>query len=140
MRTLASRGMPARGSVQDRIACEMIRRDRRRALTEHTYVGRILASSLNLPEKLYQLWTSLLSLEIHQDNYDPMVVKDKESALKVLLDNKKEKEEGNQRMFQRLAKLTADDGDIRPATAEDLERLKRRLRAQRLRASMKKAP
>ena len=140
MRTMASRGMPARGSMQDRIALEMLRRERRRALMEQTYIGRIIASSMNLPEKLYQLWTSLLSLEIHQDNYAPTVVKDKELALQILSDTRKQQAQGQQQQMSRLSKLTADDRDMRPATMEDIERVKRRLRASRLRGSMKKAP
>ncbi len=138
MRVLPSRGMPAAGSVQDLIAVEMVLRERRRALTEHSYIGRILASSLNLPEKLFQLWTSLLSLEVFQENYTPDAVNSKKATLDRISKVKEERATGNQRMFNRLHKLTAEDADLTPATPEDIERLKRKLRKKRLEMSTRK--
>jgi len=128
MRTVLHRGMPDRGSIQDRIACEMIIRDRRRQVQGQMYLGRIMAASLNLPEKLFSTWTTLYSMEVFQSNYSPEVVRDKEEALKVISDIVDKKEEEHTSMLNKLDKLTVREDDLRPATAEDIERAKRRLR------------
>lgn len=135
LRGVAVRGMPARGSIQDRIACEMLFRERQRALASHTYLGRIFASGLNLPEKLLQFWTTLLALEIGQENYEPNIIKEKEKALMFLEQAKKDQTKDHTSMFHKLQKLTVHDDKPRPATPEDLERFKRHLRKAALRNS-----
>ncbi len=128
VRTIPTRGMPTRGSIQDRIACEMLIRDRRRTVTEHVYLARITAAGLNLPQEIFQLATSLLSMEVFQESYQPEVVKEKEYALKLIQDNVTQRHEGQVRMFNKLHKLTARESDLRPATADELEAFKRKIR------------
>lgn len=132
VRTLPLRGMPVRGSIQDRIACEMLIRERRRSITESVYSARILSAGLNINEKLFQLWTSILSMEVFQESYQPEVVQEKEHALKLIQDGTTARTTTQVRMFQKLNKLTARDVDMRPATPEELEAFKRRLRKRRL--------
>lgn len=130
--------MPVRGSIQDRIACEMLIRERRRSITESVYLARILSAGLNLNEKLFQLWTSILSMEVFQESYQPEVVQEKAHALKLMQDGTTNRTTTQVRMFQKLNRLTARDEDLRPATPEELEAFKRRLRKQRLDAAQGK--
>lgn len=138
MRTLPLRGMPPRGSIQDRIACEMLLRDRRRNVTENVYLARILSAGLNLNEKLFQLWTTILTMEVFQESYQPEVVKEKEYALKLIQDNVTQRSEGQVRVFKKLHKLTALDDDLKPATPAEYEAFQRRLRKMRLNAAQGK--
>jgi len=137
MRTLASRGMPTGGSIQDRVACEMVRRERHRSIAEHSYLGRILASSLNLPEKIFSLWTHMLSLEVTQENYAPATFKDKQSALSKIDEARSQQKEGHVSMFKKLRNLTVPDADFRNATPEEVEMAKRKLRAFRLKRAQR---
>ncbi len=137
MRTLAQRGMPVAGSIQDRVACEMVTRERHRSITEHSYLGRILASSLNLPEKLFSLWTHMLSLEVSQQNYAPATFEDKRQALQRIDDARTEQKDGRVKMFKKLQKMTVPDADLQPVSAEEVEAARRRIRAWRLRNAMR---
>lgn len=130
--------MPTRGSIQDRIACEMLIRERRRSITENVYLARITSAGLNIPDKLFQLWTTILSMEVFQESYQPEVVKEKQYALKLIQENVTQRSEGQVRMFQKLHKLTARDNDMRPATPEELESFKRKLRQRHLRTAQGK--
>lgn len=135
MRTLPLRGMPSAGSIQDRIACEMMLRERRRSVTEQVYLARILSAGLSIPEKLFQLWTTIVTMEVFQESYQPAVVKEKEDALKLIQENVTHKHEGQVRMLTKLQKLTAREDDLRPATPEEIEVFRRRLRKRHLNAA-----
>ena len=128
MRTLPLKGMPDRGSLQDRVVSEMLIRERRRQVHGQIYLGRILAASLQLPEKLFSLWTTLYSMEVSHANYTPEVIKDKELALKSLdTTHRKEMAERN-KLINRLETLTVTEATDRPATDAEREEAKRRLR------------
>lgn len=120
--------MPARGSIQDRIACEVAIRERRRAITEHVYLARVISSGLNISDRLFQMWTHMLSMEVFQESYQPEVVKEKEYALKLIQENVTQKTEHNTRMFRKLQSLTARDTDLRKPTPEEIEEFQRKLR------------
>ena len=130
--------MPSRGSIQDRIACEMMLRERRRSVTEDVYLARIISAGLNIPDKLFQLWTTILTMEVFQESYQPEVVKEKQYALKLIQENVTQRSEGQVRMFQKLHKLTAREDDLRPATPEEVELVKRKLRKRHLKAAQGK--
>lgn len=134
MRTIPTRGMPPRGSIQDRIACEILIRERRRSVTEHVYLARILSSGINLPEKLFQLWTTMLTMEVFQESYQPEVVKEKEQALKLIQENVTQKHGHQVRMFKKLHSITTSDDDMRVATPAELEEFRRRMRRSHLRS------
>lgn len=138
VQVLPLRGMPVRGSIQDRIACEMLLRARRRAVTENVYLARILSAGLNLNEKLFQLWTTILTMEVFQESYQPEVVKEKEYALKLIQDNVTQRGEGQVRVFKQLHKLTVLEDDLKPATPAEYEAFQRRLRKMRLNAAQGK--
>lgn len=126
-------GMPARGSIRDRIASEMLYRERRSKVTGLSYIGRLLSTTLNLPEATFRLWTTLLNLEITQENYSPETVEEKKKAIEILDQNKSEDKNKNVRVFEKLRKLTVDEDDLRPASPEEIELLKRKLRKRHVR-------
>jgi len=138
VQVLPLRGMPPRGSIQDRIACEMLLRTRRRAVTENVYLARILSAGLNLNEKLFQLWTTILTMEVFQESYQPEVVQEKEYALKLIQENVTQRGEGQVRVFKKLHKLTVLEDDLKPATPAEYEAFQRRLRKMRLNAAQGK--
>lgn len=110
----------------------MTRRDRQRHVSEQVYLAKIISAGLNIPEKLFQLWTTLLSLEVFQESYVPEVAKDKENALKLIQDNVTQRHETQVRMFRKLQKLTAREMDMKPATPKELEEFRRRIRQHHL--------
>jgi tRNA A-37 threonylcarbamoyl transferase component Bud32 len=124
--------MPARGSLQDRIACEILLRERRRSVTESVYLARILSAGINLPEKLFQMWTSLLTMEVFQESYQPEVVKEKVQALKLIRENVTQTQEHQVRMFRKLHSITTSQDDLRPASPEQIEEFRRKLRRSHL--------
>lgn len=87
-----------------------------------------MASSLNLPEKLFSLWTTLYSMEVFQSNYSPEVVEDKEEALKAFRETAGISVVERNNYLSKLDKLTARDDELRAATPEEVEEAKRRLR------------
>jgi hypothetical protein len=120
--------------VQDRIVCEMLLRERKRQVASANYLGRILASGFMIPEKLHTLWTTLFSMEVFQESYAPHSVQDKKQAVELMKKVEKEKEQGTTRAFRKLNALTVEEGALQPATPQELEEVRRRLRARRLRA------
>jgi hypothetical protein len=125
---LPSKGMPARGSIQDRIASEVLIRERRRGVVESVYLAKVISAGLRIPEKLFQLWTHMLSMEVFQESYQPEVVKEKEHALKLIQENVTQKTAANVRMFKKLQSLTVKDADLRKPTPEQVEEFQRKLR------------
>ena len=128
MRTLPFRGVPPRGSMQDRITQEMLLRERRRNVSEQVYLGRIIAAGMQMPESLFQLWTSLFAMEVHQENYLPDVAKDKVLALQTLRQNSEQKTKGRIRMFEKLNRLNMSEADMLPITPQERELFLRKLR------------
>jgi len=103
-------------------------RERRKTVSENVYLGRILASGMKLPEALFQLWTSLFSMEVYQENYSPGTVEAKQFALKTLANSTQQSTKGRVAMFQRIQQLTASESDLRPVTVAEREIYKRKLR------------
>ena len=94
-----------------------------------------MAASLNLPEKLFSLWTTLYSMEVFQSNYSPQAVEEKEEALKTLTHNVERQVRERETVMQKLEKLTAREDDLVPATPEQIEEAKRRLRKRYVRTT-----
>lgn len=132
MRTLPFRGVPPRGSIQDLLAQEMLLRERRKTVSQQSYLGRIIAAGMQLPEATFRLWTSLFEMEIFQENYSPSTVEAKSAALQTLLSSIDQQQHGRVRMFDKLNKLNMSEEDLRPSTAEERERFKRKLRRRHL--------
>lgn len=136
--TIKYRGMPLRGSIQDRVACEMLIRDRKQRVGQSAYLGRILAASVQLPEAQYQFLTEMLSFEIFHENYTPQIYETKQKILKTLREAPKQQEEDQERMFKALSKLDMSEEDLRPVTPVELEQYRRKLRQRKLRNATKK--
>jgi len=132
MRTLPSRGMPPRGSVQDLIASEMVQRERRREIASQQYVARLLQAGLGISDKIFSVWTDLYSLEVFQDNYSPTTMALQKAVLEDL-DKKKKKDIGTRdRMLGKVAKLEVKTDSIRSASKEEREAFREKLRRKRL--------
>lgn len=130
--TIKYRGMPLRGSIQDRIACEMLMRDRRQQVDKFAYLGRILSASVQLPEAQYQFLTEMLSFEVFHENYSPQTFETKQKILRELKDAPKRKLNDRKRMFDALKRLEMSDDDLRPVTPVELEQYRRKLRKRKL--------
>jgi len=132
MRTLPVRGVPPRGSIQDMVAQEMLVRERRKNVSEQVYLGRIIAAGMQLPEPMFQLWTSLFALEVHQESYTPGTVKEKKLALRTLTKHVEQNTKGRIKMFEKLNRLNMTETDMQPITPAEREIFLRKLRARHL--------
>lgn len=110
----------------------MLFRLRRKELTQSAYLGKLLAVGTGIPEKLFTAWTTLLSLEINQDNYRPAIVDQKKETLQRLEQKKQQSDLNHVQSMQKLDKLTAGDDYLRPATPEEYAEFRRRLRLRHL--------
>jgi hypothetical protein len=110
------------------VAQELLMRERRKTVSEQVYLGRIIAVGMHLPETLFQLWTSLFSMEVYQENYSPGTVEAKQFALKTLTDATTANGQGRVAMFEKIHKMTVSDEDMRPITPAEREIYKRKLR------------
>ncbi len=126
--TIASFGVPPRGSIQDRIACEMLFRMRRRKLSEVAYLGRIMSAATMLPESQYRFLTQLLSLEIFQENYSPSIIDFKHDLITQLHSQRTDDRAAKDRMVKAAQRLEFNETTLRPPTDRELEEYKRRLR------------
>ena len=91
-----------------------------------------MAAGLQLPEKLFSLWTTLYSMEVSHANYSPEVVKDKEMAIKSISKTDTQDAARRASIMKRLEKLTVTDENNRPVTKEEREEAERRLRRRHL--------
>jgi len=110
----------------------MLLRERRREVQGQIYLARIQAAGLQIPEKIFRLWTTLYTMEVTHENYAPEAVQEKERALKAFEVRGRDEVVARARSFQRLEALTANDTDMRPLSPEEIETYKRRLRKRHL--------
>jgi len=120
--------VPARGSVRDRVITELLWRQRKREISAQTYIARILAAGFGIPEGLIKFWTDLYTMEVMQENYMPKVITAKTEALEEIEKETTHKEEHQASMLEKVSKLTVKPEDMRPATPEEIEEFKRRIR------------
>lgn len=137
LRTLPHQGVPLRGSLPDRVAQALLTRERHKKVSEHAYLGRIIAAGMKLPNSSFQLWTSLLAMEIYQENYSAATLEAKKVALKTLSTAPDTKKATQKRMFDRLNELSMTENELRPITPAERERFKRKLRRRFLSNSSK---
>ncbi len=128
LNTLAYAGLPPRGSIQDRVACEMLFRMRRRKLGEVAYLGRIMSAATMLPESQYRFLTQLLSLEIFQENYMPSIIDFKHDLINQLHAQRTEDRSSNDRLVKAAQRLEFTESGLRPTTDKELEEYRRKLR------------
>jgi hypothetical protein len=86
-----------------------------------------LAAGSQLPESVFRLWTTLLTLEVNQENYFPNTVNEKKNALTILEESGQKELELRQNTLKKVENLTVKGTD-RPATAEEKEAYLRFLR------------
>jgi len=132
VRTIPTQGVPARGSIQDRVAREMIAREHRKVVRGQVYLGRLLTAGSAIPPKLFDLWTTLYTMEVTHETYTRAASRDKEKLLKDISARDHNEVESRTSMFSKLDALTATDDQMRPASAEDMEEVKRRFRRRHL--------
>jgi len=135
--TIPYAGMPLRGSIQDRVACEMLLRRRRQEVNKFAYLGRIVAATVQLPEIQYQFLTELLAFEVFHENYNPEMFETKQEILKSITESPDKEADERKRMFKALKNLELAENDMRPVTPEYLEQVKRRLRKRKLQQASK---
>lgn len=129
MRVMSHRGMPPRGSFQDRIAQEMLLRERRRDIATSIYQAQLVAAGLRIPGPLFDAWTMLYIDEITHDNYQPRVVKEKRRMLDAF-DKKKVQERSHVARVEDYTVNTRED--LRPYTPGELDKLRSKLRKRTL--------
>jgi hypothetical protein len=93
---------------------------------------------MGLPDAHYRLLTELLAFEVFHENYSPATLQTKKRVLHSIKAEEVVKVRDRERMFKALQKLNVSDKDLRPATPEELEMAKRRLRKARLRRATEK--
>jgi hypothetical protein len=76
-----------------------------------------------------------MQMEVFQESYAPEVVKEKEQALKLIEDNVTKRQSAEVRMFKKLQKLTARETDMRPASPNDREEFRRKVRKHHMRTA-----
>lgn len=138
LKTLPNRGVPPRGSVQDRVACEMLIRERRLTLQKSIYLGRIVTAGSMIPEPVFQLWTELFATQVYHENYMPTTIDVKKHAFEGLKSITADDFEENKQKLRNLQKLEATDEALRPSTPKEIEEIKRKLRRHRLKKVTKK--
>ncbi len=110
----------------------MLNREQKRVVHGQVYLGRLLSLTMAIPPKLFDLWTTLYTMEVTHENYSPEAVKDKERALKEIADREAQTTHQRTSVFSKLDALTVSDADMRPVTPEEREALKRKLRRRHL--------
>lgn len=138
MSTIASKGLPPRGSLQDRIVCEMLFRMRRRRMAEVTFIGRILAASTLLPENQYQFLADMLAMEVFQENYTPKTVQFKKNLIQAIDKRKKDQTDETKRSVEAAKRLDIKEEDFRPLTPAELESYRRKFRKIKLKQATSK--
>lgn len=131
--------MPPRGSIQDRVAQEMVLRQRRQEMAKFAYLGRLTSLSLGLPEKLYGLWTELLALEVFQDNYSPRVTEAKKQILSLFENMNKNIATAPQDRVNiaKVESLEVGNDQFKPSTAEEREEALRKIKLAKLRKTVR---
>ena len=138
MRTLPTRGLPPRGSAQDLVAIEMVRRERTLKVAEHEYTARILQLGFNIPAKSFDVWTNILAMEVFQESYSPHTIRAQQKALASFDGKKRQETKERGQIFDRLAKLEVKSEALRIATPQEREALKMKLRKLRMQDQKKK--
>lgn len=130
MRVLPHRGMPPRGSFEDRVAQEMLLRERRRAVATEVYQAQLVAAGLRINEGLFEMWTLLYIDEISQENYQPGVNKEKRRMLDVFSNQRRVEK----KLIERTDSYSIHNTrDMQPYSKAELEVIRDKMRRKVLR-------
>lgn len=133
MRIFPHRGMPARGSFQERVLQEMLLREQRCRIAVESYHGHLLAAGLGISKELFSLWTDNLTDEITHNNYDAATIERKRRALRIF-----EERHSTPRLgLARANKYTVKrQEDLLPYTKEEIAKIKSKVRAKSLETNL----
>lgn len=130
MLVLPHRGMPPRGSFEDRVAQEMLLRSRRKDVATQVYQAQLVAAGLRINEGLFEMWTMLYIDEISQENYQPGVNKEKRRMLDAFSTQRRVEKKLIERTDSYSIQSTKD---MQPYSKAELETIKAALRKKVLR-------
>lgn len=135
MRVMPQRGMPPRESFQDRVAQEMLLRERRCAIATNTYIAQCVTAGYALHPAIFAQWTLHYRDEVSHANYRPEIVRIKRRQLDEF--EKRRRLEGKH--VSRVDSYTVTKAaDMLPYSPAELELIKQKLRARTLQRAMKK--
>lgn len=135
MRVMPHRGMPPRESFQDRVAQEMLLRERRCAIATNVYLAQVTAAGYSLHPDLFSLFTLQYRDEVSHANYRPEVIKIKRKQLDAYEKRKRLESEHIKRIDTYSIK---SQKDLMPYTKEELQNIKQTLRMRALKAATQK--
>lgn len=134
LRIFPHRGMPARGSFQERILQEMLLREQREKIAIETYRGNLLAAGLGVRFELFQLLTENLVDEITHNNYVDATIDRKRKSLEIFAERHTIPTKGLARAHQYTIK---SQHDLTSYSEEELAAKRDKIRARTLDNSLR---
>jgi hypothetical protein len=134
LRIFPHRGMPARGSFQERVLQEMLLREQRKQIAIETYRGHLLAAGLGVRFELFQLLTENMVDEITHNNYVDATIERKKKALVVFAERHTVPKKGLARAQQYTIKSQLD---LTSYSEEELAAKRDKIRARTLDNSLR---
>ncbi len=135
MRVMPTRGMPPRESFQDRVAQEMILRERRCDIATNMYLAQTIAAGYSLNPEVFTLFTLQYRDEVTHANYRPEIIKMKRKQLD-FFEKRKRFEANHVKRVETYSIKTQKD--LMPYSREELAVLKQKARARALQQSIHK--
>ena len=135
MRVMPHRGMPPRESFQDRVAQEMLLRERRCVIATNTYLAQVTAAGYSLHPDIFAMFTLQYRDEVSHANYRPEIIKIKRKQLDEYAKRKRLESEHIKRIDTYSIKTQKD---LMPYTKEELQSIKQTLRMRALKAATQK--
>lgn len=129
MRVLPQRGMPPRESFQDRIAQEMLVRERRCVIATNRYLAQCITAGYALKPDVFSFWTLQYADEVSHANYRPEIMKIKRRQLDEFEKKKRYRADHIERV-KSYALTSAKD--MLPYSKAELEEIKSKARARDL--------
>ena len=133
MRVMPTRGMPPRESFQDRVAQEMVLRERRCAIATSVYLAQTVAAGYSLNPNLFTLFTLQYRDEVTHANYRPEIIKMKRKQLDLF--EKRKRFEANYVTRVETYSIKSQR-DLLPYSKEELAVLKQKARARALKSAL----
>lgn len=133
MRVMPVRGMPPRESFQDRVAQEMILRERRCAIATNTYLAQTVAAGYSLHPEVFMLFTQQYRDEVTHANYRPEVIQMKRKQLD-FFEKRKRFEASHVKRVETYSIKTQKD--LLPYSKEEIAELKQKMRAKALQGAI----
>jgi len=127
--------MPPRESFQDRVAQEMILRERRCDIATNMYLAQTIAAGYSLNPEVFTLFTLQYRDEVTHANYRPEIIKMKRKQLD-FFEKRKRFEANHVKRVETYSIKTQKD--LMPYSREELAVLKQKARARALKQSIHK--